>query len=111
MGRHFGRHSTPSSDSAICSAETNSAVLCPSAACLSPLATYRHASFSRDGAGKCRSISVRTSFSREPHYAGGNEGPRQRPRPIWAGHSAITVFEMPLLGTATAHETVPARRV
>ena len=61
--RHFGRHSTPSSDSAMRKATEPSMGSAPSAAALRSLATTRHDALSRQYAGKCRSISSRTSAS------------------------------------------------
>ena len=62
-GHHCGRHSTPSSDSAMRSAIETSAGSAPSAAAFKSFATTRHVALSRKCAGKCRSISSRTSAS------------------------------------------------
>jgi len=61
--RHFGRHSTPSSDSAMRRATETSMGSAPRAAALRSLATTRHDALSPQYAGKCCSISSRTSAS------------------------------------------------
>ena len=62
-GRHFGRHSTPSSDSAMRRATETSMVSAPSAAALRSFATTRHDDLSGNTPASCCSISSRTSAS------------------------------------------------
>jgi hypothetical protein len=63
QARHCGRHLTPSSDSAMRRATETSIGSAPSAAALRSFATTRHDALSRQYAGKCCSISSRTSAS------------------------------------------------
>lgn len=60
---YIGRHVTLSIESTIISAIETPKVSPPRAASSGHEATWRHIAFSRQGAGRCRSISTRTSAS------------------------------------------------
>jgi hypothetical protein len=68
------------------SAIETSAGSAPSAAAFKSFATTRHVALSRKCAGKCRSISSRTSASvTSVNDLGDDQRPRQRPGPIRTG--------------------------
>jgi hypothetical protein len=82
---HFGRYSTPSIISTICSGTATSIASPPAAAFSRQAATCRQVDLSRCPSGRCSS-STRTSASvLKRHDAGEFERPRQWPGPVRAG--------------------------